>query len=236
MPTPKPIPTPTEEKLIVAKPEDEKNANAKPGEKIIRVGETPPATKNAAADTILKPEKNISTLPDLDAAKTKSASEEVNSPPKTDESESEKSLFDPIVISVPKPDVEKTDGDKPKTAEIEKTNVEDISKAINAIKPDDKTEANLKRPRIISNGVVSTKSEEETDAVSKCEIVFSQDVISIVNGGGSLGVLVGIEKGKGDPQTIKAKSSSPGDVEAVHEPEIGVLSGKAFFLIKSMLN
>ena len=74
---------------------------------------------------------------------------------------------------------------------------------------------------------------DKTDEAAPCTIVVSQESVSLINGGGSLGVLVGFEK-EGDLKQIKATSSSPQDVEVVAEPEIGDASGRAFFLVKSI--
>ena len=64
-------------------------------------------------------------------------------------------------------------------------------------------------------------------------MVVSQESLWLLNGGGGLGVLVGFA-GKADASKITARSSSPKDVEVSVEPEIGAVSGRAFFLIKSI--
>ncbi|MET0752524.1 MAG: hypothetical protein ABWZ66_04095, partial [Pyrinomonadaceae bacterium] len=73
----------------------------------------------------------------------------------------------------------------------------------------------------------------KTEEIAPCTIIANQESVTIVNGGGSLGILVGFEK-DGDLKEIKATSSSPQDIEAVYDPEIGGNSGRAFFLIKSI--
>jgi len=250
--TPKPIATPEEERVVDTKPDDTKTDVA-PTEEIINVSTKPKTAetdaenvKNPASETILNAEGNIIQLPEIEGVNSKTTPKEADEKSSSEKPKEEKSLFDPIVISVPKPEAIKLGkSDKPKETDTEKTNIEDISEAINSIKPDvkekvsndlseEKTDLENGRPRIVAEETLVIKSGEEKSVAVECEIVLSQDVVSIVNGGGSLGVLVGIEEGKGDPQTIKAKSSSPEDVEAVHEPEIGAFSGKAFFLIKSI--
>ena len=254
--TPKPIATPEEEKVAEVNPEEAKTDIA-PAEEIINVSTKPKTTdtesekvRNPASETILNAEGNITQLPKIEDVNSKKTPEESDEKSEPEEPKEEKPLFDPIVISVPKPNAKEIEkSDKPvetvKTTDSEKTNIEDISEAINSIKPveneknsddapQEKPDLENGRPRIVTEETLVIKPPEETSETAKCEIVFSQDIVSIVNGGGSLGVLVGIEEGEGDPQTIKAKSSSPEDVEAIHEPEIGAFSGKAFFLIKSI--
>ncbi len=97
----------------------------------------------------------------------------------------------------------------------------------------EEVESGLTRPRIVPD-TSGKPGEKESDAKKPCLIFLSQDVVTIINNGGSLGVLVGIEEGRGDSQTIKATSSSPEDIEVVYEPEIGKVSGRAFFVIKSI--
>jgi Tfp pilus assembly protein PilF len=69
-------------------------------------------------------------------------------------------------------------------------------------------------------------------AIAPCSIVASQDQLSILNSGGSLGVLIGFQ-GKGDLKTIKATSASPNDVSVSLEPEIAGVEGRAFYVIRS---
>lgn len=121
-----------------------------------------------------------------------------------------KPLFEPVIITIPKTTVAKNSQD-------EESNP----------KPEE--------PKINNSGETRerTVSEDKPEEILPCTIVVSQESVSILNGGGSLGVLVGFEK-EGDLKQIKAISSSPQDVEAVYEPEIGELSGRTFFLIKSI--
>ena len=69
---------------------------------------------------------------------------------------------------------------------------------------------------------------------ANCEILVSQDIISLLNDGGSLGVLVGFKGYVGESPEVKAVSSSAEDIEVVLEPGIGILSRQSFFLIKSV--
>ena len=124
--------------------------------------------------------------------------------------EKPKPLFEPIIIMIPKSEPLKTINPK-----ITKDADENETKPI-----DESVGTGLMRPRVI-------------DENPPCSLIVSQENVSLFNGGGSLGVLVGFEK-SGDFEEIKAVSSSPKDVEVVFEPEIGALSGRAFFVIKSI--
>ena len=73
--------------------------------------------------------------------------------------------------------------------------------------------------------------EITTDA--KCSFEFSDDNISIINGGGSIGILVSI-LGEGDFKGVVATSSSPKDVEVKAQPEIAGIPGRRFYIIKSV--
>jgi tetratricopeptide (TPR) repeat protein len=90
-------------------------------------------------------------------------------------------------------------------------------------------------PKTVNSGETRSRkvAENASEEILPCTVVVSQESVSLLNGGGSLGVLVGFEKG-GDLKQIKAVSSSPQDVEVIYEPEIGETSDRAFFLIKSI--
>ncbi len=113
-----------------------------------------------------------------------------------------KPLFDPVVITIPA----KT---QPKT-----TQSNDVKKPA-----DTEKELATVKPAIAAE-------------IAPCTIIASQDELSILNNGGSLGVLIGFER-KGDLKTIKATSGSPNDVSVSLEPEIAGVEGRAFYVIKS---
>lgn len=148
------------------------------------------------------------------AEPTKTEETKTDSPPRP------KSLFEPIIITIPKTEIIKTPN--PKTAETNPSvkTVETAASKTTQETPDENIDAGLVRRRVI----------EENQA---CQLVVSQENVSLLNGGGSLGILVGFEK-SGDLRQIKAVSSSPNDLEISFEPEIGELSGRAFFVVKSI--
>ncbi len=107
-----------------------------------------------------------------------------------------------------------------------------------------------KRNEPLENETTTEKSNEESAKLSKnsnsnsiiaenkikdktCKIISSQDSVSLLNNGGSLGLIIGYE---GSRNTIKvnAKSNSPKDIKVVLEPEIRLDLNKAFYIIKSV--
>lgn len=108
-----------------------------------------------------------------------------------------KSVFDPIIITVPK-----TQSAPEKSAD--ETN----------------------------NGSRASAANGEGKA-ARCELTFSQESVSLINNGGNLGILVGLN-GDGDAKEIRASSNSAADVEVVFEPEIGASSKRAYFILKSV--
>ena len=68
-----------------------------------------------------------------------------------------------------------------------------------------------------------------------CTVTVSKEDISLAADGGSIGVLVGVD-GDTDPKLLAAAVSSPKDLDITRQPEIAGVSGRAFFVIKSLTN
>ena len=159
---------------------------------------------------------------------------EDQSKPKETPKTKDKLLFDPIIIDIPAEEVLKIRDNpvKPKKETLDASSTESLKKDVDE-NSDTKTVEDLKngtenllvRPRVVS--------EKTTEKVSECSVVVSQEVVSIINNGGSLGVLVGLEKYKEKTPILKAVSSDPDDVEVKLEPGIGALTGQSFFIVKS---
>jgi hypothetical protein len=60
----------------------------------------------------------------------------------------------------------------------------------------------------------------------------SQNNVSLIGGGGSVGLLVG--SNGGDIKEIKSTSSSPQDIEVIAEPENAGITGRVLFVIRSL--
>lgn len=153
----------------------------------------------------------------VDAARVKAAGAKPDSA-----STAAKSLFDPIVINVQP----SNSSPNPKPAE---TNASDNVTAETAAVPDkiaaDNTAVTRQRVVITDN--------LQPEKIAPCSVYVNEESISLLNGGGVLGVSVGINK-KGDMKQLVAVSSSPDDVQVVYEPEIIAPAGQAFFVIKSI--
>lgn len=118
-----------------------------------------------------------------------------------------KPLFSPVIITVPTA----SPSDTPKP-------VDNAAVA-----------AGLERPRTVSETPTATPDES---GVAPC-LVASQDSITILANGGSLGILIGYAT-EGDLAAIKATPSSESDITVGLDPEIGKQSGRSFFIIKSV--
>lgn len=135
------------------------------------------------------------------------------SPAPEDKKDPPKELFDPVIITIPKAEPARPADTtaKPPPTEAEKQRERE------AKKHDD---SGAERPRVV-----------EPKEAANCPITFSQENVSLLNNGGTIGILVGVE-GDGDVKDMKAVSSSPGDVAVMLDPEIG--GRRAFYIIKSV--
>ncbi len=234
-----------------------------PDEKVDRVETldektSQPEIKSTPTEKILVANSNISELPNLENELKKENSIERKAVV-PDETKIEKPLFDPVVIKVPRATIGPKIDEKRKPKSIAETDL--AADAIISAQPFETTKTGAPNDVVPKTQVedsenkVKESSEEEivsghqrsrivakeevvlsesVDQLKPCKIQASEDVISIINGGGSLGVMLWIEGGKSDPQIIKATSSSAEDIEVVFEPEIAKISGRSFFIVKSI--
>ncbi len=125
-----------------------------------------------------------------------------------------KELFEPIIITIPnssKPKKEPAaDSAEPKTMPV-----------------DESISTGAARPRVIAG------QEIRSDVPAVCSISTSQENISIVNGGGSVGILIGIDN-EAVIKDVSATSSSPKDIEITPGPEIAGVSTYRFYIVKSI--
>ncbi|MDQ3713224.1 MAG: hypothetical protein M3388_13530 [Acidobacteriota bacterium] len=132
---------------------------------------------------------------------------------------SPKSLFDPIIINVPKVEAKETEAN-PKETSTAETKVTELKQEETSSGKN--TES---RPRMAI--------EKEVEQTPPCKLVVSRENVSILNNRGSLGMLVGFED-EGDLKEITVVSSSPNDVAVVSETSIEALSSQILFVIKSI--
>ena len=124
--------------------------------------------------------------------------------------DADESLFKPVIITIPR-------------------NSDNSNEAVtDQPKPKDTALASGTGRRRIIEGV-----EIKGDPLPTCSINSSENSLSVINDGGSVGIIVGVE-GDGDIKDLKAVSSSPADVQVTLEPEIAGLSGRRFYVIKSI--
>ncbi len=237
--TPEPLPSPQETvkntSEPVATPTPEKNQTVEtPNTTTVTPTETPAATKVVPENTTpvntptpepeVTPEPAptamppvIDQIPDSEPKNTETVAKTETSP---------KPLFEPVVINV-----RKTEDQKPKPTESEsKTETEksEQPKPVETERVEPKnTETVTTRPRVF---IVNNLPDPEP---AKCELVVSQESVWLINGGGSLGIMVSFD-GQTEPEKITAVSSSPKDIAATLEPQIGASSGRSFFIIKSV--
>ncbi len=174
-----------------------------------------PKTENTSIPDAEPQLKTKTKIEDKQTATIASAENSAKKP-----AETVKPLFEPIVITVPSAETE-----KPVTKAEQK---EEESGKINE---NDSLPASPIRQRVISENNAETSAPPKT--ISQCQLKISQDIVSIRNNGGSLGILINLD-GEGDLDGLKAASSSPNDVEAKLETEIVTSSQQAFFTIKSI--
>lgn len=133
-----------------------------------------------------------------------------------------KSIFDPIIITIPN-----RSQSKPKTNEpVDAATVETEKPAETQILISGNEPASGSvRSRIIDGA-------PEPVAEPPCTINVSQSNVSLVNAVGSVAILVGT--GAEDNSKIMAvRSSSPDDIEVTAEPEIEGITGRSLYLIRS---
>lgn len=128
-----------------------------------------------------------------------------------------KPLFEPITITIPKPEI-------PKLTKSESES------------PDPKGEKTAERVRDETfdrhSRVIEGKPVQAVEP-PPCSISVSQENLSLLNNGGSLSILVGVDS-EGELKAMRASSSSPEDVTVILEPDISGIEGRSLYLIRSI--
>lgn len=148
-----------------------------------------------------------------------------------------KQVFDPVIINLPQ--TELPNKPKPQKHILENPPVYEIKKPAPAEAKNDSEETRKKtggsevsfatRPRVIIEDKLKPPAAENP----QCKISVSQENISLINNGGSIGILVETED-SGAIEELTAVSSSPQDITAIREKELGAARGRVFFVIKSV--
>lgn len=238
-PTAEVSPTPTEEKKTIdesastqteeKKTIDESSTTLTEEKKpIVEASPTPTTEEKTEVKTEEKTETQTETVAQnkpTETPKEETKPTETETKPtettKTEETKTEtKPLFEPIIITIP--------NNKPKPTETPKT---EETKTEESKTEESKTEESTDE-KVTSGEVRQRKVVKK--AVETCTIIANQESVSLLNGGGTIGVMVGFEEKGKDLKEIKAISSSPSDVQVVADYEFGENTGRVLFVIKSV--
>jgi tetratricopeptide (TPR) repeat protein len=184
----------------------------------------------ARAEPIATPEPKPSDAAEKASDDEKAAKEPIAAPKKPSDA-AEKGLFEPVVITIPpppKPRVGREQGiahAKPNGAPAEPADRKDDKPADPGIDPADSASAGQERPRYVK--------KPDDPVPPPCTVVVSEESVSLINDGGRVGILVGFD-GEGDPAAIKAIPSSTADLDVSLVPEVAGISGRVFFIIRSV--
>jgi len=194
------------------------NGSAEGLEKLIGANPAKPEEKKteekAAASDELKTEKTTDKVEEKLPAKVEEKASEEKAPETklpVNETEQRKLLFDPVIVEVKKSaetTEQKTETPIGKPAVVTETPTDTING----------------RPRIVEG------KEINADAVKPCTISVSQENISLLGGGGSVGIIVRTD---GDAKQVKAESSNPKDIEVVPDPDVAA-NGQLLFVVRSL--
>ncbi len=213
-------------------------ADKVPSPKTEEASKTEPSSNEspAAANEDPKPLQEIKiaetkTEPAREPDPAPSQSEPTNTPlekPATSSSKTTESkpLFEPIIIKIPNSRSSKAST----AAKVEKVETEatDTKDGVTEKRTGDTVvTSGSSRPRLIDG------QEVKLDEIPPCKVGASQENVSLINGGGTIGILISVDA-PGDIKTLTAISSSPKDVELTLEPEIGGIPDRRFYVIKSI--
>lgn len=231
--TPEALPSPQTSPEVSAIPETKETPTSEP--------QPSPSAKatpetNAVPASEIKPQETPSASPESSTEKSENKASENQEKTVSDAKvkPTPKPLFEPVIINIPNSETSKTlkpDSTVQKTADSEKTEEKPTeNRPTETAKEAPVVGSGETRPRLLPiNPPVKTASSE-TDT---CELVVSQESVSILSNGGNLGILLGF-RGEGDISKITSTSGNPEDIEITRDPEIGKQSNRAFFIIKSI--
>jgi len=223
-PEKKPISRTSDAPAESPRPEEAKPIEEKPKE--------PESNKESEIKVVTLPDNlTRDEMPTEEPAKpspAKAAKSPQQSPPGSGMSSDAKSLFQPIIISVPKTkeatrQTAETIKESPSPEPEMKDEPKPTRKAAEVVISD-----GLARPRVVEGRPVTQEGE-------LCKIGTSQDNFSLIRNGGSAAVLVSIDLGR-NVNSIQAASSSPQDVEVRPEPDVVEIASRALYVIKSISN
>ena len=235
--TPKTAATPQQvdnavEKSAVSAEIQPKNDSAEIAAPKINAETAPPTIENAPPKIEVKtaaPEEKSAPTEVKNEIKTAEPTPLISAAPENvPPTDKPKQLFEPIIIEVPKPETAAP------PAEAKSKTVKDETKSTPAEKTSEpSTPVETARPEILRPRVIITDNFPVSSANSKCSLAFSQESVTLINNGGSLGLIGGFEN-PDEKSEITAISSSPNDVSVTLDEGIGTTSGRSFFIVKSI--
>ncbi len=188
---------------------------------------TPNQSTTAAIEPAPTPETKIEDAAVTDKEKVETKKDEPAESPTTQPSP--KSLFEPIIINVPKVETKVIAEANPKEMLPAETKAAEANAETKTAEPNQEEtlpEKNTKsRPRIVV--------EKEAEQTPPCKLIVSPETVSILNNRGSLGVLVSLE-GEDDLKEIMVASSSQNDVAVSFKRDVQIPSSQMFFIVKSI--
>jgi hypothetical protein len=159
----------------------------------------------------------------LPATEEKKAESPEKSRPRSDDA---KSLFPPVVITIPKSETAKAVSKEPGTS----------GEAAASSPPRVVVRQFPENPPVetasASRGRFSEFKPPRRAAIGPCKLRLSEETLTIRTGGGGLAVVVGLEN-DGDLEGLTAASTSPDDVSVRRENITGVRS-RALFVVSSI--
>jgi tetratricopeptide (TPR) repeat protein len=218
-----PAPEPTIEPTPAATPTPEN----KPAEIEVAKADQPPNTEAAATDTSTNEAPLQAEKPLIKRTEVVITNKLEKPPAKPDEkttakrdstvpdtgpaATSPRSLFEPVVITIPKRDASNSTGEKPDrpTLEIDRTNSADA------------------RPRLIEGQPVNVNEP------APCTVSVSQEKVSLLSNGGEASLLIGVDAAD-QLRALKYVISDPLAISVAEEKDFEGIEGRALYVVRSI--
>jgi FOG: TPR repeat len=194
-PTPEPTPQPTGTPLVKSAPASIADAGSTPAKRV--------KTELVVTSTIPLP--SPSATPDDKIVAEVTRKKPLENPTQLKPPISTGSLFEPVVITIPKKDTAQS-SERP-TLEINR-------------------ESGEGRPRLVDGQPVQSIDPPP------CQVNVSQEKLLLLSNGGNLPVLVGVEKGY-SLSDLKFVVSDPDDILVKYEPDIAGVEGRSLYVIST---
>ena len=197
---------------------------------VITQEETKPVPEAKPSETESTP---AITVPEETKPATEPEPPPVESPPSDKPAEVIQEKKEPVAKDPVKPATKIASGPKPLFEPIIITvGRSRTAKTPTAAKPSDSPAKTDETGTTVPAPPVTDQDSNIAETIS-CVVGVSQENVSLINGGGSVGILVNVEP-PGDVKDLRAVTNSPKDIELTLEPEIGGVNDRRFYVIKSV--